>query len=104
MHGLVCSHQLRFIYAIRTPVTVVIETSERWINEPRRFNARSLRSRDLVAPVIFASSGSLGSDMNDVEGVRPFRPAIRYGRESSELELPELARRLEELLRNEAGM
>jgi hypothetical protein len=85
-------------------VSVVIETSDLWINDPRRFNASSLRSRDRVAPVIFASSGSLGRDMNDVEGVRPFRPAIRYGRESSEMELPELARRLGELLRKEAGM
>jgi hypothetical protein len=93
----------RFIYAIRMSFLVVIETNDLWINEPRRFNASSLRSRDLVAPVIFASSGSLGRDMNVVDGVRPFRPAIRYGRESSEIELPELARRLGGLLRNEAG-
>lgn len=93
-------------YAIRIPVSVLIETivplRTPRVNVPEIFNPSSRRSSERVAPVSFASSGSFGRARNAVEGVRPFRPAIRYGR-SSLLRLPELARRLGELFRNEAG-
>jgi hypothetical protein len=119
-HGTVFSRLIDAIrtYAIRTPVIVVLIVvidariemppngllNEEVLSEPRRFNARSLRSSERVAPVILASSGSLGRDMNAVDAVRPFRPAIRYGRDSSELGSPKLARRpWELLLRSEAG-
>jgi hypothetical protein len=50
------------------------------IREPCRFSANSRRSSDRVAPVMRASSDSLGRAINAVlptAGVRPFLPAIR---------------------------
>ena|SRR6266446_361092 len=93
------------IYAMRVSVMSVIFTDiDIDLRDPCRFSASSLRSRDRVAPVMRASSDSLGRAINAVlptTGVRPFLPAIRYGLVTS-VRLPGLARRLGIL--NEAGM
>jgi hypothetical protein len=69
------------IYAMRVPVMSVIFTDiDIDFREHCRFSASSLRSSDRVAPVMRASSDSLGRAINAVlptAGVRPFLPAIK---------------------------
>jgi hypothetical protein len=73
------------IYALRVSVISVIFTDiDIDFREPCRFSTSSLRSSDRVAPVMRASSDSLGRAINVVlptAGVRPFSPGnqIRPG-------------------------